>query len=397
MPVSGIQGLRGTGTFSTDFRPTNYREMFTLLEPNGDAPLNALLSMTSSESSDDPKFSNFRDELPERVMQINGAITSTAGTVQTLTLDSSTENLFAIAGSILVNAASGEVMHVTTTATATSVAVKRNIGGTSHAILDNAKLYVAGFAAAEGADTPEPISFDSVVAFNITQIFRTAFSVTRTLKNSHLRTGDKETESMEKALKLHMSDIERAMLFGVKHTENPTTSTPTRFTGGVTNEITGVYNVAAGEINAVNSTMTEKEFDNFLIETVFAYGSKEKIFFCGAKIAGHLQAIGKNRWSPTQVEGSYGVNFVRYQTFAGDLLVHVHPQFRQIPSMNNAAIILDFPFLKYRYLDSSDTQILMDRQGNGEDRKKHEYLTECGLELTQDKVHQYIKGWTTLG
>ena len=54
--MAALQGLRGTGEFSTDFRPKNYRELFTLLEPNGNAPLNALLSMTSSESTDDPEF-----------------------------------------------------------------------------------------------------------------------------------------------------------------------------------------------------------------------------------------------------------------------------------------------------------------------------------------------------
>ena len=64
MPT-GIQGLRGSGEFSTDFRPTNYRELFTLLEPNGSAPFNALLAMTSGEATDDPIFSNFRDDIKE--------------------------------------------------------------------------------------------------------------------------------------------------------------------------------------------------------------------------------------------------------------------------------------------------------------------------------------------
>ena len=77
-------------------------------------------------------------------------------------------------------------------------------------------------------------------------------------------------------------------------------------------------------------------------------------------------------------------------------MVHLHPQFRQVPGMDNAMIILDFPYLKYRYLDGRDTQLLRDRQAPDLDAKKHEYLTECGLELTQDKVHTYIKNWTTL-
>ena len=41
--MAGIQGLRGTGTFGVDFRPKNYRELYSLLEPNANAPLNSLL------------------------------------------------------------------------------------------------------------------------------------------------------------------------------------------------------------------------------------------------------------------------------------------------------------------------------------------------------------------
>lgn len=61
--MTAISGLRGTGQFNTDFRPTNYRELFTLLEPNGTAPLQALLSMAGSEATDDPKYNHFRDEM----------------------------------------------------------------------------------------------------------------------------------------------------------------------------------------------------------------------------------------------------------------------------------------------------------------------------------------------
>ena len=69
--MAAIQGLRGSGEFSTDFRPKNYRELFTLMEPNGNAPLNALLAMGSSEPTDDPEFKNFRDELPDRKLKVN--------------------------------------------------------------------------------------------------------------------------------------------------------------------------------------------------------------------------------------------------------------------------------------------------------------------------------------
>jgi len=141
--------------------------------------------------------------------------------------------------------------------------------------------------------------------------------------------------------------------------------------------------------------MTEEGFDDLLISTIFKFGSKQKIAFVGEGVANHLQQFGKDRWQPTAMEGAYGVNLTRYNTFAGDLMVHLHPQFRQIPNMRNAMVIVDFPYLVYRYLEGRDTQLLENRQAVDADSVKHEYLTECGLELLQDKVHGYIKNWSS--
>lgn len=391
MPAA-IQGLRGTGEFNTDFRPKNYRELFTLMEPNGNAPLNALLAMGSNESTDDPEYKNFRDELPERVLKINnggGYDDSTSP----LTIDASDDNKYAIAGAIIVNSATGEVMHVTADTTSTSLAVSRNIGGTSYTISNDDDLFVAGFAAQDGADTPTPVTFDATVASNYTQIFRYAFSVSGTLQSTYLRTGPKEDEARTKALKIHMSDIERAFFFGIKHEANGSTAQPTRYTGGLLTQLTNVIDCNS-DIDG-DGTMSEEQFDEQLIQTIFKFGSSQKIAFVGDKVAHHLQMYGKDRWTPQAVQGAYGVNLTRYNTFAGDLMVHLHPQFRQVPGMREAMVIVDFPYVTYRYLEGRDTQLLENRQGNGEDRVKHEYLTECGMELLQDKVHAYIKNWAT--
>jgi len=383
--MAGIQGLRGTGQFSTDFRPKNYRELYSLLEPNGNAPLNALLAMTSSEATDDPEFRNFRDELPARALVADSGNTASDTTISITDNDAGT---FAVAGALVVNQATGEVMRCTGDGTATTLTVERGIGGGAAVITAGDELFIAGTAYEEGATSPTGISFDASVASNFTQIFRTAFTVTETLRATNLRTGDKEDEMATKALKLHMQDIERAMFFGKKHEANGSSSQPTRYTGGLINTITNV-----NDRSGASGVMTEDQFDRALIEDVFAYGSNQKIMFCGAKVAGHLQKFGKDRWQPTVVEGTYGVNLTRYATFAGDLMVHLHPQFRQIPGMENAAVIIDFPDLKYRYMDGRDTQLLRDRQANDMDAVKHEYLTECGLELLQDKTHTYIKNW----
>jgi len=389
-----IQGLRGTGEFGVDFRPKNYRELFTLLEPNGSAPFNALLAMANSESTDDPEYKNFRDEVPERTLQINMAGGAAAG-ITALVVDSDANTKFVVTGALLTNLTTGEVMRASAdSASLTAITVERNIGGTAFTIADNDSLAIIGFAAQEGATSPTAVSFDAVVASNYCQIFRTAFKVTNTLKSTYLRTGDKEDEVMTKGLRMHMMDIERAMIWGKKHEASGTSAQPTRYTGGLLNSITTVIDGNSGSYSS--GVISEDNFDRELIETIFAYGSKQKVAFIGARVASNLQKMGKDRWQPTQVEGSYGVSMTRYATFAGDLLVHVHPQFRMIPGMENSMLIVDFPFTRYRYLANRDTQLLRDRQANDEDAVKHEYLTECGLELLQDKVHAYVKNWTAL-
>ena len=391
-----IQGLRGTGEFDTDFRPKNYRELFTLLEPNGSAPFNALLAMANSESTDDPEYKNFRDELPERTLKINNSGGYNA-TATAITIDADDNAKFVVEGALIVNLTTTEVMRATANSSSTTaITVERNIGSTSYTIADNDPLAIIGFAAEEGATSPTAVSFDAIVSSNYCQIFRTAFKVTNTLKSTYLRTGNKEDEVTTKGLRMHMMDIERAMIWGKKHAAAAGTAQPTRYTGGLLNSITTVIDGKAGAPGYVNGVISEDQFDQELIENIFAFGSKQKVAFIGARVASNLQKIGKQRWSPTQVEGSYGVSMTRYATFAGDLLVHVHPQFRMIPGMENSMLIVDFPFTRYRYLANRDTQLLRDRQANDEDAVKHEYLTECGLELLQDKVHAYIKNWTAL-
>lgn len=393
---TAIQGLRGTGQFDVNFRPTNYRELFTLLEPNGSAPLNALLAMAASEQTDDPKYNNFQDELPDRQMTVNnvGGYPGTGG-VQVLQLTATDPVAYILKGSVVVNARTGEVMQATLDGdtTAHTISVTRQIGGTTLVINQGDKLFVAGFAAAEGSGAPTAISFDPLVDYNYTQIFKTPFQVTGTLQNTYRRTGNAETEYMTKALKLHMMDIERAMFFGKRVENNGTTAQPTRFTGGVMNLITNITDCSTFSSPGI---MDEKTFDRTLIENIFAWGSKQKVCFGGARIASLLQAIGKDRWTPRQIDNAYGILFTRYVTFAGDLLFYLHPQFRQISGMDKTMVVLDLPYVKYRFLQNRDTRLYRNIQLPDEDSVKHQYMTECGLELLQGKPHAIIKAWSDI-
>lgn len=387
--MSAILGLRGTGQFNTDFRPTNYRELFTLIEPNGTAPLNALLSMSTSEATDDPRYNHFRDELPSRVLTVN-AVHTTGDTAITVTNIS--DNNFVVPNVLLLNTTTNEILRATANGAATSITVSRAAAGsTAVAMAANQRLVIIGYADQEGTGKPNASTFDPTLDFNFTQIFKTGVALTNTQKATYLRTGDKEQEMVMKALKLHMADIERAMFWGRRFEEGGTTAQPRRFTGGLFNMITNVVDAASGF--AVANTISENEFDRLLIENIFAWGNKQKLMIAGPRVISNLQRIAKARWQPTQVSGTYGVNMSSYSTFAGDLNVMLHPMFRQIPGFDSAALVVDLPYIKYRHLKDRDTQLKRDVQANDADATEHYYLTECGLDLTQGRPHVVIRNW----
>lgn len=393
--MPAIQGLRGTGEFSVDFRPKNYRELFTLLEPNGTAPLQALLSMAGSEETNDPEYKHFRDEIPNRTVTVPAGVNNVA-TAITLGTDANNTPLV-VAGTLLYNPLTAETVRVTNYDNTTNVAtIVRGIGSTGTAIASGSVLTIAGFADIEGGNSPTPLSFDATVQSNYTQIFKTAIQLSGTLQNTYLRTGSKEQEQLMKALKLHMGDIERAFFFGNKAEINGNTAQPLRTTGGLLSLIPNVVDADANPFGDGVGVITEKSFDRALVENVFAFGSSEKVAFCGPRVIAHMQELAKGRWQPTQVAGSYGVSMTRYSTFAGDLLVQLHPLFRQIPDSADMMVIVDMNHVKYRHMKSRDTSLQKNIQATDFDGVKHQYLTEAGLELTQGKVHTVIKNWAAV-
>jgi len=67
-----ILGIRGTGDWGTDERPKNFRETILWRQPNGQTPLTALLSKMGSESTNDPEFAWWEEQLNTMRVQLNG-------------------------------------------------------------------------------------------------------------------------------------------------------------------------------------------------------------------------------------------------------------------------------------------------------------------------------------
>src|SRR5574343_227993 len=157
--MASVAGLRGTGDWATDERPKNFREMILWRQPNGMAPLTALMSKMKKETTDDPEFSWYEEELAPIRITVNYSTNYTAGAT-TLVVDGG-DALDLVAGDLLlVEGAEGttypdEIITVSSVTNSTTIVVTRgSAGSAAAAINDNVYLTKIGNAYAEGTTSP---------------------------------------------------------------------------------------------------------------------------------------------------------------------------------------------------------------------------------------------------
>ena len=66
--------------------------------------------------------------------------------------------------------------------------------------------------------------------------------------------------------------------------------------------------------------------------------------------------------------------------------------FGDTTEIGSLLVVLDRKFIKKRPLRNRGTSLLRNRQGNGEDRVVHEYLTEISLEASVESAHAWASG-----
>ena len=74
--MAAVAGLRGSGDWGTDERPTNFREFINFRNPNGTTPIFGLMARVQKESVDDPQFSWWDEQNDIIHLVINGALTA---------------------------------------------------------------------------------------------------------------------------------------------------------------------------------------------------------------------------------------------------------------------------------------------------------------------------------
>jgi hypothetical protein len=410
-------GMRGTGDWVADQRPMNWREQILYLYPNGSAPLTAILSMMGSEAVNDPQFHWWTQEqsavggavsgiftLPDLSVAYAGA--GVAGDILYVRITTLLSNRIREGHQILLRDASdyrvdvvGKVVGVTRGTLVAILAVKlleadNNSPTNNLTTCDTFKII--GNINPEGGEMPDAIALNPVKVYNLTQIFRTPLSLTRTALKTKLRTPEQRAKAKSEALEMHSWEMELAFLWGIRTENIGDNGKPERTTMGVINFIRqyAAANCSDYTLDPTYAAQTwttggETWLKNML-ELVFRYGASEKLCLCGSGFLLGLDALATAGAQINIVPGQkfYGMEIMKWVTPFGSINMKTHPLFSYDATTRNMGILLEPKELTYRYID--DTAFYGENNskdhsfGYGQRRVdgiNEEFLTESGLEF----------------
>jgi hypothetical protein len=403
--AEAILGMRGTGSFSSTHRPTNFREKILREYPNGPATFLTILGMLKSEAVDDPKFTIFEQSLPDQVHSVTATAVASGETNTTdyhrdWTISdadyTAPTNYFKV-GNVVRVESTGEQVLVSAIPDGTSLTVIRGIGKSStygdgsgavgQGVLMGSPPYeitIVGSAHEEGADYPTSVGYTPTDVWNFIQTFRTSLTLTDDAAQTYYRTGNIQENAKFDCATQHSMEQEKAFLWGQRErVTGAVNSQPQRFTGGVEFYL-------SSNVQSFSGGLTQTDFLNFLrpIYTVPG-GSQNKVAFCGATALGvmtqYAESLGQIFLEPR--DSTYGLQIRTLVHAWGELKLVNHPLMSEHPTWTKNMFILDTRNVMYRFLKGRDTRFLRERQGNGEDKVVHEFMTKAGLELRHERTH----------
>ncbi len=441
-----------SSTTVASYKSMNSRRKIFYQFPTGAAPLMGLLSMLPSEDTDKPEFGWWERRFP--VLRGQSVATGTApfqngdGTALTdggsgVTLTADTEYRV-----VMVSTAQFKATHVAEFRSFDNQTVSFTFRGTVTAIISATVLKFRPYATYTGVKNTTSTNFGKVIAIigtanpegaksgsgiiqfpvnptNYTQIFRTAFNLTRTsLKGGLLfdKSGPYKNMAWENGLR-HMVEMEKAFIFGEKHTVAVTDSetgdvTPETVTGGVIWYL-GVWEAAdsiyrggsgapavtsnADDLKRIidlsaTGALSADAYRTYISRLFRKTNDKayEKLCLCGGTFLEVVNKLFEREIVRTVAlqEKTRNWEFIvhSHTTLRGTVHYKVHPLFDEDPDLQGTALFLDMGNLRYRPLSDSDTVFLKGRQANDRDARKDEWLTEAGLELRFPESCMYIKG-----
>lgn len=314
--------------------------------------------------------------------------TGTGSQASGVTLITVADATFIQAGDLLKVVSTGEIMRaIADPASSTTVAVTRGYAGASAAtITSGASILNLRAARMEGDVSPEAIATQKTAKTNYTQIFRTPVHVTGTAQAVDHYTGDEYRYLVRQAGAAHARALEEAFLHGRKKEDTSTGSKPIRLMGGI-DEYISTNSLDAG------GALTEPEFLDWLWQ-VHRYSPNggpggSKWLFASADLINTINSWGLAKLQLNDdASVKYGMDITQYISGFGKINVVYHPLLEN--GYAGYGYIIDPGSIIRRPLRGRSTKLLTNRQDNGEDGRKDEYLTETSFQFVTEKANGII-------
>jgi len=285
-----------------------------------------------------------------------------------------------------------EIIRVVSVISSTQFIADRGVAGTAAAaVADDAFLLKIGSHYAEGTGAPLATTRNPNKYFNYTQIFKTSYEITRTAAATKTRTGDPVKNDKLRRSWDHSRDLETAFLFGERSEATGANGKPIRTTRGLrrwipaanTTILTTNWSIA-NSAGAGNNLLDA-------ISPVFNFDTpagNERVAFCGNGALNAINAaifkgtgIGASTINFGGTESVFGMRFQRMSLPQGTIFLKTHPLMSLHSLYNDAMFLIDFSALKYRPLEGGDTKTQDNIQGDDEDLRRGQWLTEAGMEI----------------
>ena len=292
------------------------------------------------------------------------------------------------AGDLLKVVSTGEIMRaIADPASSTTVAVTRGYAGASATTIASG-AYILNLRAArmEGDVSPEAIATQKVAKTNYTQIFRTPVHITGTAQAVEHYTNDELKYLTRQAGAAHARALEEAFLHGRKKEDTSTTAKPLRLLGGVDEYVSTNLLDAGG-------ALTEPEFLDWLWQ-VHRYSPNggpggKKWLFASADLINTINSWGSAKLQLNDsASREYGMDITTFISGFGKLNVVYHPLLEQ--GYSGYGYVIDPGSVIRRPLRGRSTKLLTNRQDNGEDGRKDEFLTETSFQFVTEKANGII-------
>lgn len=363
-----------------------------------DADLSPLLGFMTKGAKRKKTAHNKKVEWPEKNLNPTASQVSGAHTTGDTAITVDNASYFA-ANDVVKVGTTGELMRVSAYSTGNNtITVSRAVGSTTAATLaDNVDLLIVGTAWPEGSAKGTSRTHAETYPYNLTQINRREFGMTRTEQNTTTyidgEGGPRERMRRENS-GYHKLDLERMFLFGERNEDTTNTNAPIRYSGGLQYWLTENGKNFSGVV-------TEAEIEDGL-EDIFQHtgGSATRIVFASPKWISILDQLAAGRIQTTSgSNATYGIGVKQWITGHGNLIIVKHPLLVDGPSTSAGysgyAFVVDVDKVVYRPLKNSDTMLVKDIQTNGDDAWQDEYLTECTIEVANPLLHGAWTGATS--